>query len=171
MINSSLVERGRSLMDPQPHPLLHFLVQMKQMSTNVFPQVAKNCGSHKGTDLGCMEYVEVFPSQIFEARLAVRGRALSCKRMSPSDSIPGSFDFMAHRSTLSHQQSNYTSLLFFACFHFQCWTNTLYTMLTTKAIKKQVCGPVRFHHAYLLLYRWQYQYVTAVLPVFVRNMF
>ena len=42
IINSSLVERGRSLMDPQPHPLLHFLVGMKPMSTNVFVQVAKN---------------------------------------------------------------------------------------------------------------------------------
>ena len=42
MINSSLVERGRSLMDPQPHPLLHFLVRMKPTSTNVFLQVGKN---------------------------------------------------------------------------------------------------------------------------------
>ena len=41
-INSSLVERGESLMDPQPHPLLHFLVRMKPTSTNVFLQVAKN---------------------------------------------------------------------------------------------------------------------------------
>ena len=41
-INSSFVERGRSLMDPQPHSLLHFLVRMKPTSTNVFLQVAKN---------------------------------------------------------------------------------------------------------------------------------
>ena len=41
-IHSSLVERGRSLMDPQPHPLLHFLVRMKPTSTNAFLQVAKN---------------------------------------------------------------------------------------------------------------------------------
>ena len=40
--NSSLVERGRSLMDPQPHPLLHFPVRMKPMSTIVFLEVAKN---------------------------------------------------------------------------------------------------------------------------------
>ena len=33
-INSSLVERDRSLMDPQPHTLLHFLVRMKPTSTN-----------------------------------------------------------------------------------------------------------------------------------------
>ena len=33
-INSSLVERGRSLMDPQLHPLLHFVVRKKPTSTN-----------------------------------------------------------------------------------------------------------------------------------------
>ena len=43
-INSSLVERSRSLMNPQPHPLLHFLVRIKQTCTNVFLQVAKNVG-------------------------------------------------------------------------------------------------------------------------------
>ena len=41
-INSSLVERDRSLMVPQPHPLLHFLVRIKLTSTNVFLQVATN---------------------------------------------------------------------------------------------------------------------------------
>ena len=41
-INSSLVERGRLLMDLQPHPLLHFLVRMKPMSMNVLIQVTKN---------------------------------------------------------------------------------------------------------------------------------
>ena len=69
-------------------------------------------------------------------RLAVWGRALSLKRMISSDSIPERFDFMARRSTLSHQEMNHASLLFFACFHFQCWTNTFYTMLTSRAIKK-----------------------------------
>ena len=51
-INSSLVERGKSLMDPQPHPFLHFLVRIKLTSTK---------------DLDGMEDVEVFPSQISEA--------------------------------------------------------------------------------------------------------
>ena len=53
-------------MDPQPHPLLHFLVRMKPTSTNVFLQVAKYM-EVKGKDLGCTEDVEVFPSQISEA--------------------------------------------------------------------------------------------------------
>ena len=48
--NSSLVERVRSLMDPQPHPFLHFLLRKKQTSTYVFLEVAKKCASHKGKD-------------------------------------------------------------------------------------------------------------------------
>ena len=67
MINSSLVESGRSLMDPQPHPLLHFLVRMKPTSTKVSLQVAKNVDVTSGKDLRCTVDVEVFPSQVFEA--------------------------------------------------------------------------------------------------------
>ena len=48
MINSSLVETGRSLIDPHPHPLLHFLVRMKPMTRNVFLQVAKNVKVTRG---------------------------------------------------------------------------------------------------------------------------
>ena len=42
MINSSLTERGSSLMDRQPHPLLHFLVRMKPTSMIAFLAVEKN---------------------------------------------------------------------------------------------------------------------------------
>ena len=35
---------------------------------------------------------------------------------------------MSSRSTRSHQETKHTSLLFFACLHFQCWTNTLYSV-------------------------------------------
>ena len=69
-------------------------------------------------------------------RLAVWRRALSCKRKIPSDSIPGRFDFMARHNTLSHQETNHTSLFFFACLHFQCWTDTLYTTLTSRKNKE-----------------------------------
>ena len=73
--------------------------------------------------------------------------------------------------TLSHQETNNTSLHSFACLHFQCWMNTLYTTLTSRAIKKQLCGPVCFHYACLLPYRWQYRYLTTVLPDFARSVF
>ena len=48
-------------MDPQPHPLLHFLVRMKPKSTNVFSS------GHKGKDLDCTKDVEMFPIQNSEA--------------------------------------------------------------------------------------------------------
>ena len=173
-INFRLVERGRSLMDPQPHLLLHFLVRLKPTSTNVFFQVAKNVevqGERSGLYGG---YWSVFQPNLLSlslTRLAVWGRALSCKRMIPSDTIPGRFDFIAYSSSLCHQETNHTSLLFFTCIHFQCWTNTLYTTLTSRSIKKQLCGPSRFHYAFLPSYRWQYRYVKTVLPDFARNVF
>ena len=91
--------------------------------------------------------------------------------MIPPDIIPGHFDIIACSSTLSHQEMNHTSMLFFVCLHFQCSTNTLYTRLTSRAIKKQLCGPVRFHYACLIPYIWQYRYVTTVLPAFARDVF
>ena len=65
-INSSLVERGRSLMDPQPRLLLHFLVRTKDF-LECRSSGRPKCGSHKGKDLGYTEDVEVFPSQISQA--------------------------------------------------------------------------------------------------------
>ena len=62
-INSSLTERGRSLMDPQPHPLLHFLVQMKPMSTNVFLQVAKNVEVTRGNFWAVRRMLKCFPAK------------------------------------------------------------------------------------------------------------
>ena len=118
--------------------------------------------------------IKCFPTKSLKlslTRLVVWGRALSCKRIISSDSIPGCFDFMVHYSTLSHQETNHISLIFFVCLHFQCWTNTLYTTFTSRAIKKQLCGPVGFRYLCLLLYRWQYRYVTRVLPYFARNVF
>ena len=105
--NSSFVERGRSLMDP-PHPLLHFLVRMKLMSTNVFFQVAKNVKVTRGKIWALRRLLKCLPGSLSLTKLAVRGRALSCKRMIPSDSITGRFDFMARGSTLSHQETNHT---------------------------------------------------------------
>ena len=164
----------RSLMDPQPHPFLHFLARMEPISTNVFLQVAKNVKvtrESSGLYRGCWNVSQPNVWSLSLTRFSVWGRALSCKRMIPSDSIPGRFDFMARRSTLSHQETNHTSLLFFACLHFQCWTNTLYTTITSRAIKKQLCGPLCFHHACLLPNMWQYRYVITVLPAFARNVF
>ena len=54
-------------MDPQAHPLLHFPVKMKPMSTNVFLQVTKNVEVTGGKIWAAQRIVEVFPSQISEA--------------------------------------------------------------------------------------------------------
>ena len=61
-INSSLVERDRSLMDSQPHSLLYFLSKWNKHPWMFFFMLPK-----KWKDLGCTEDVEVFPSQISEA--------------------------------------------------------------------------------------------------------
>ena len=110
----------------------------------------QKCGSHKGKELGWTEDIEVFPCQISEASSDWQygDGCHHAKRMIPSDSIPGRFEFMARR-----QETNHASLLFFSCLHFQCWTNTLYTTLTSKATKEQLCGPVHFHYTCLLPYR------------------
>ena len=143
MINSSLVEKRRSLMEPQPQSLLHYLVRMKPTSKNVYIHVAKkNVEVTRGKIWVIRRILSVSQPNLLSlylTRLTVWGRALSCKRRNPSDSIPGRFDFMARCSILSHQETNRTSLLFFACLHFQCWTNTLYTTLTSRAIKKSLC--------------------------------
>ena len=138
---------------------------------NVFLQVTKDVQVTRGKIWAVRRMLKCFEpnlSSLSLTRLAVWGWALSCKRIIPSDSIPGHFDFTACRSTLSHH-----GMFFFAYLHFQCWTNTLYTMLSSSAIKKQLCGPVSFHYRYarLLSYKWQYRYLTTVLPAFVRNVF
>ena len=174
-INSSPVERGRSLMDTQPHPLLHFLVWMKPTSTNVFLQVAKKMwnpqGERSGLYGGCWSVSQPNLWSLSVTRLSVWERALSSKITIPFEQHPGRFYFVARHSTLSYQKTNHTSLLFFACLHFHCWMKTLYTTFTSRAIKKQLCWPVSFHSACPLPYRWQYWYVSTVLPAFARNMF
>ena len=121
------------------------------------PKTWKSQRERSGLYGGCWSVYQPNLWSLSLTRLVVWEEALSWKRMIPSNSIPERFDFMSRRSTLSHQEMNHTPLLFFACLHFQCWTNTLYTALTFRAIKKQLCGPVRFHYACLLAYRWQYR--------------
>ena len=62
-INSSLVEGDRSLMDPQPHPLMHFLVRMKPSSTNIFLQVTKNVEVTRGKIWAVRWVLKCFPAK------------------------------------------------------------------------------------------------------------
>ena len=132
------------------------------------PKMWKSRGERSALYGGCLSAFRQNLWSLSLTRLAIQGWALSCKKMIPSDSIPGR---LARRSTLNHQQTNHTFLLFFVCLHLQCWTNIHYTTLTFRATKKQLCGPWRFHYACLLLYKWQYRYVTTRLPAFARNVF
>ena len=61
--NSSLVERGRSLMDPQLKSLLHFLIQMEPTFTNVFLQVSKNLEVTRGKILAVRRILKCFPAK------------------------------------------------------------------------------------------------------------
>ena len=112
-INFSLVERGRSLMDPQPHPLLHFLIRVKPTSMNVFLQVVKNVEVRRGKIWGVQRMSECFPAKSLKlslTKLAVRRLVLLCKRMIPLDSIPGRCDFMALVPAPSSTKKRTTSL-------------------------------------------------------------
>ena len=48
-------------MDPQPHPLLHFLVWMKPTSINVFLQVTKNVEVTRGNIWAVRRMLKCFP--------------------------------------------------------------------------------------------------------------
>ena len=106
-------------MNPQPRPLLQFLVLMKLASTYVLLQVAKMWKSHGERSVlhgGCWSVSQTNPWSLSLTRLAVWGRALSCKSIIPSDSIPGRFDLMARRS-IQHPQPprNEPHLSVFVC--------------------------------------------------------
>ena len=62
-ISSILLETGWSLMYPQPHPLLHFLVRMEPTSRNVFLQVAKNVEVISGKIRAVRRMLKCFPAK------------------------------------------------------------------------------------------------------------
>ena len=61
------------------------------------PKMWKSQGERSGPYGGCWSVSQTNLCSLSLARLAVRGRALSCKRIIPSDIIPGRFDFLARR--------------------------------------------------------------------------
>ena len=100
------------------------------------PKMWKSQGQRYGLYGECWSVSQSNLISLSLTRLAVWGQGLSCRRMIRPTGFPGRFDIMACSSTLSHQKTKHTSLILFACFHFQCWTNTLNTTLTSGAIKK-----------------------------------
>ena len=98
--------------------------------------------------------------------MTVCGRSLSCKRMIPSDSIPGRFDSIACSTPQTPRiERNLSAILYLPPFPML----EEHTTLTSRAIQKQLCEPVRFHYACVLPYICQYRYITTMLPDFARN--
>ena len=134
-------------MDPIPRPRLHFFVLIFR---------SPKCGSHNGKDLGCTEDVEVFPSQYMELIPHHIGSIATDVIVQKDDSVrQHSRAFSLYGASQHHQppkkESHLSALL---CLPpFPMLDEHFYTMLTTRAIKKQLCGPVRFHCACLLPYR------------------
>ena len=143
-VNSSLVERYRSLMDSQPRPLLHFLVQMKLTSTNVFLQIAKK----KKKVWAVRRMLKCFPAKSLKFIHHQIGSMRKGVIMQKDDSVrqhPRAFWlYRAFQHPDPPREEPHLSVLL--CLpHFQWWTNTLYTTITSRAIKKQLFGPMLFH--------------------------
>ena len=160
--------------DPQPHPLSHFLVWMKQNSTNVFLQVIKNLEVTRGQIWAVQRMLKYFPTKSLKFIPHQIGGMGIGVIIQNDDSIQQHSRAFWLYGTSYHSQPpwNEPHLAALLCLPpFPMLDNTLYTTLTFRAIKKQLCGPVHFHYACLLSYRWQYWYATRVLPAFARNVF
>ena len=109
-INSSLVERGRSLMDP-PHPLLDFLVRKKLMSMNVFLQVAKYVELISGKIWAVWRMLKCFPAKSLKHiphQIGSMGMGIIMQKDDSVRPHSRAFWHMVCRSTSSHQETNCT---------------------------------------------------------------
>ena len=118
---------------------------MKPTSTTVFLHVAKNVEVIRWKIWAVQMMLKCFPAK-FQAYNSPDWQYGDGRYHAKGWFLPTAFQgVLARHSTLS--ETNEPSLLFFACLHFQCWTNTLYTTLTSRAINKQLCEPARFQYA------------------------
>ena len=168
-INSSLVVRGRSLMDSRLRPLLYFLVRMKPTSTNVFLQVAKIIKAH-GEHLDCAEDGKYFPAKslkLIPHHIDRMGMSIVMQKDDSTRQHSRAFWlYGASQHPLPLRNEPHLSAL--VCLPpFPMLDKHIYTTLISRAIKKQLCGPVRFHYACLL----PYTFVTTVLLAFPRIVF
>ena len=161
-------------MEPQSHPLLHFFVRMKPTPTNVFLQIIK-MWKPQGIDLGCRENVEVFLCQISEVYPSPDwhcgdGRYHAKGWISPIafKGVLALWRVAAPSATKKRTHPLCSSLLVSI-------SNSGRIHFTLRSPPEQYRNNcvdlVCFHYACLLPYRWQYRYVTTVLPDFARNVF
>ena len=152
-------------MDLQPHPLLQFLVRMKPTSTDVFLQVTKNVEVTRGTIWTVRRMFKCFPTKLLKLiphQIGSMGtdviiqKDASVRQHSMAFWLYGAF----HHPQPPRNEPHLSALLCLPRFPM---------LVTSRAMKKQLRGYVRFHSAYLLPYIWLYPYVTTVLPAFAMN--
>ena len=163
-------------MDPQSHPLMHFLVRMKQTSTNVFLRVAKNLEVTRGKIWAVRGKMKCFPAKSLKLIPHQIGSMRMGIIMQKDDSVRehSMAVWLYGASQYPHPPRNEPHLSALLClppFPMLDEHTLHYAHLTSRAMKKQLYGPVLFHYACLILYRWQYRYVTTVLSAFARNVF
>ena len=170
-INSSLVERGRSLMNSQRHPLLHFLVRMKPTSTYVFLQVAKNMEITRGKIWALKRMLKCFPvksRKFIPHQIGSIGTGIITQIEDSFQQHSRIFWFYGvfQHSPTPRNEPHLSALRGLTPFPMLDEHTLHYAHLQRN---KENCEPVRFHHACSLSYRWQYRYISVAN--FARNSF
>ena len=91
-------------MDPQPHPLLHFLVRMKPTSTNVFLQAAKNVEVTRGKIWAVRRVLKCFPAKSLKLIPHQIGSVGTGVIMQKDDSVRQHSSAFSHYGTSQHPQ-------------------------------------------------------------------
>ena len=156
-------------MDSPTHPLLHFLVRIKQMSRNVFLQVAKNVEVTRGKIWAVWRMLKCFPVKSLKLIPHQIGSMGTGIIMQMDDSVwqySGTF-WLYGASQYPQPPRSEPHLSALLCLPPMLDEHNLHYALQTN--KETTVWTMRFHYACLLPYGWQYRYVTTVLPVFLRG--
>ena len=114
-INFSLVKRGRSLTDPQPHPFLHLFVRpehefvplwfvvFRDQITNPRNHIRRNGSMGLSRAWIVLQWCASFAEPLLPFLVAIHSRHAAMN--------------ITCSSNLIHQETNHTSLLLFACLH------------------------------------------------------
>ena len=142
-------------MDPQLHPHLHFLVRMKPTSRNVFLQVTKNVEVTRRKIWVVRRVLKCFPAKSLKLIPHLIGGMGTGVIMQKDDSVRHlSRAFWLYGASQHPQrprnEPHLSALLCLPPFR-MLDEHTLHS-LTSRAIKKQMCGPVRFQYACLPSY-------------------
>ena len=161
-------------MDPQPHPLLHFLVRMKPTSKNFFLQVAKNMEVTRGKIWAVRRMLKCFPSKFLKHIPRQIGSMGTGVIMQKNDSVrqySRAFGFCGASQYLQppRNEPQLSALLCLPPFPVLDEHTLHYDHLQSN---KETTGCIRAFSLFMSLpYRWQYRYVTTVLAAFAKIVF